>query len=96
MIAAARAIAGYWGRVFVSRLPAITREVTLKVFGAFGLTTLGCPVPTSLLMEPIPPGIPLLRPSMRCSPIIGGGVAASFICFISGILLGARKTLISI
>src|SRR5882757_3884607 len=89
-------IAGYWGKVLATRLPAITPEETFKLFGALGLTTLGCLVPISLMREPIPPGIPLLRPSMACTPIIGCGIAASSTCFISGILLGARNSLINI
>jgi hypothetical protein len=88
-------IAGYWGNVFTSKLPAITPEETLKLFGAFGLTTVGCLIPASLMIEPIPPGIPLLRSSFGAP--IDGGIAASFTCLIVlDILLGASNSVLSI
>src|ERR1035438_4305313 len=91
---AALAIVGYWGNVFASKLPAITPEETFKLMGALGLTTGACPVP---IMALIPPGVSLLRPSMPCTPIIDGGIAASFTCFIAfGILLGACNSVLSI
>jgi hypothetical protein len=90
-------IAGYWGIVFTSKLPAITPHETFKLFVTFGLTTAGCLVHVSLMTVPIPPGMPLLSPSTPCTPIIDGGMAASFTCLIAvGILLGACNSLINI
>src|ERR1700692_2733886 len=69
----------------------------LKLMGARGLTTAGCPVPTLSIMLPIPPGIPLLRSLMSVRLTIDGGIAASFTCFIAfGILLGGCNSVLSI
>src|SRR5258708_5003239 len=93
---AALGIAGYWGKVFSIRLPAITPEETFKLAGALGLTTVGRPAPSLSIREPIPSGIPLLRSLMSVRLTIDGGVAGSFTCFIAfGILLGACNSVLS-
>src|ERR1700722_1724094 len=93
---AALGIAGYWGNVFTSKLPAITPEETFKLMGALGLTTVGRPAPALSIMLPIPPGIPLLRSLMSVRLTIDCWIAASLTCLVSfGILLGASNCLLS-
>src|ERR1700736_2053464 len=93
---AALAIAGYWGNVFASKMPAITPEGTFKLTGVLGLTTAGRPAPTLSIMGPIPPGTPLLRSPMSVRLTTDCGIAASFGCLVSfGIVLGTCNSLLS-
>src|ERR1700727_1873296 len=77
---AAFAIAGYWGTVFSSRLPAITPEEMLSFLGGAALTIAG-PDPIPPRIPPMtPPGVPPPMPSMPETPAIEGGAADSLTC----------------